>query len=39
MEEVFLSTKDSKKCFLREVCGKDLSVGDVYLAPNSTNRN
>ena len=39
MEEVFLSTKDSNKCFLKEVCGEKLSGGDIYLAPNRTNRN
>ena len=39
MEEFFLSTKDSNKCFLRETCGKELSLEDVYLTPNSTDRN
>ena len=38
MEDIFLSTKDSKY-FLREACGKEFSGGDVYLAPDSTNRN
>ena len=31
MEEVFLYTKDSKKYFLREPCGKELSGKDDYL--------
>ena len=39
MEEIFLSIKDFNKCFLREACGKELSWGDVCLAPNNTNRN
>ena len=39
MEEIFPSTKDSNKYFLREAFGKELSGGNVYLACNSINRN
>ena len=39
MEEISLSTRDSNKRFLREACKKEISGGDVYLTPNSTNKN
>ena len=39
METFLLSAKVSNKCFLREPCGKELSRGNLYLVPNSTNRN